>query len=404
MRKSKDEEKYNERFLGERATESKKNRILKRIILAILVLLIIAIGIFIYEYYRNLDFRQWCDENVLKKEIMQEDTKSIELDGDENTKVYSYEKYICVFRKKTLEFYNKMGTQSEKMELDINEAVFTTAGRYMAICENNGQKFYLICGKEKLFESEIEGNITQIKVSRNGYVALVISNTSYKSIVDVFDKDGKEIFKTNLVSSRVADICMSQDSKLLAIAEVDLSGILIQSKIQVVSMELAQNRPNEAILYKYEAPTDKLIMNIEYQEQNKLVCMYNDGIECLQENKSTELAKFENRQLAFTTIELNNSIVFVEEVSTGEYTADTKVKIINSETSKETEYVTKNVAKSILTSNNKIAINFGTELHIIDKNGFLVKKYISDSEINNIVMTDALVGIVYKDKIQIINI
>lgn len=391
-------------FWAKELQNRKKNRILKRIILAILVLLIIAIGIFIYEYYRNLDFRQWCDENVLKKEIMQEDTKSIELDGDENTKVYSYEKYICVFRKKTLEFYNKMGTQSEKMELDINEAVFTTAGRYMAICENNGQKFYLICGKEKLFESEIEGNITQIKVSRNGYVALVISNTSYKSIVDVFDKDGNEIFKTNLVSSRVADICMSQDSKLLAIAEVDLSGILIQSKIQVVSMELAQNRPNEAILYKYEAPTDKLIMNIEYQEQNKLVCMYNDGIECLQENKSTELAKFENRQLAFTTIELNNSIVFVEEVSTGEYTADTKVKIINSETSKETEYITKNVAKSILTSNNKIAINFGTELHIIDKNGFLVKKYISDSEINNIVMTDALVGIVYKDKIQIINI
>ena len=391
-------------FWAEELQNRKKNRILKRIILVILVLLIIAIGICIYEYYRNLDFRQWCDENVLKKEIMQEDTKSIELDGDENTKVYSYEKYICVFRKKTLEFYNKMGTQAEKMELDINEAVFTTAGRYMAVCENNGQKFYLICGKEKLFESEIEGNITQIKVSRNGYVALVISNTSYKSIVDVFDKDGKEIFKTNLVSSRVADICMSQDSKFLAIAEVDLSGILIQSKIQVVSMELAQNKPNEAILYKYEAPTDKLIMNIEYQEQNKLVCMYNDGIECLQENKSMELAKFENRQLAFTTIELNNSIVFVEEVSTGEYTADTKVKIINSETSKENEYVTKNVAKSILTSNNKIAINFGTELHIIDKNGFLVKKYISDSEINNIVMTDALVGIVYKDKIQIINI
>jgi len=390
-------------FWAKELQNRKKNRILKRIILAILVLLIIAIGIFIYEYYRNLDFRQWCDENVLKKEIMQEDTKSIELDGDENTKVYSYEKYICVFRKKTLEFYNKMGTQSEKMELDINEAVFTTAGRYMAICENNGQKFYLICGKEKLFESEIEGNITQIKVSRNGYVALVISNTSYKSIVDVFDKDGNEIFKTNLVSSRVADICMSQDSKLLAIAEVDLSGILIQSKIQVVSMELAQNRPNEAILYKYEAPTDKLIMNIEYQEQNKLVCIYNDGIECLQENKSTELAKFENRQLAFTTIELNNSIVFVEEVSTGEYTANTNIRIIDPNTKKEREYVTGSIAKSIKTSDNKMAINFGTELHLIDKNGILLKKYISDTEINNIVMTDAVVGIVYKDRIQIIN-
>ena len=391
-------------FWAEELQNRKKNRVLKIIILVIIALLIIGIGICICEYYMNLNFRRWCDENILRKDIMQEDTKSIELDGDENTKVYAYEKYICVFRKKTLEFYNKVGTQVEKMELDINEAVFTTAGRYMAISEENGQKFYLICGKEKLFEGEIDGNITQIKVSRSGYIALVISNTSYKSIVDVFDKNGKEIFKTNLVSSRVADICMSQDSKFLAIAEVDLSGIIIQSKVQVISMELAQNNPNEAILYKYEAPTDKLIMNIEYQEQNKLICMYNDGIEYLQENKSTELAKFDDRQLAFITIELNNSIVFVEEVSTGEYTADTSVKIVKTETTKEQEYITRNVAKSIHTSDNKIAINFGTELHIINKKGILLKKYISDTEINNIVMTDGLVGIVYKDKIQIINI
>ena len=391
-------------FWAEELQNRKKNRVLKVILLVIIALLIIGIGICICEYYINLNFRRWCDENVLRKEILQENTKSIELEGDENTKVFSYEKYICIFRKKTLEFYNKIGTQTEKMELDINEAVATTAGRYMAICEENGQKFYLICGKEKLFEREIEGNITQIKVSRSGYVAIVISNTSYKSIVDVFDKNGKEIFKTNLVSSRVADIGISQDSKFLAIAEVDLSGILIQSKIQVISMELAQTKPQEAMLYKYEAPTDKLIMNVEYQEQNKLICMYNDGIECLQENKSTELAKFEDKQLSFITIELSNSMVFVEEVSTGEYTVDTNVKIVNTENLKEKEYVTKNVAKAIITSDNKIAINFGTELHIIGKNGILLKKYISDTEINNIVMTDGLVGIVYKDKIQIINI
>ena len=391
-------------FWAEELQNRRKGKILKIIILVIIILIIIAIMACIGVYYFNLEFRQWCDENFLQKEILQEDTKSIELDGDENTKVYAYEKYICVFRKKTLEFYNKIGTQVDKMELDINEAVFTTAGRYMAICEENGQKFYLICGKEKLFENEIEGNITQINVSRNGYVSIVISNTSYKSIVDVFDKTGKEIFKTNLVSSRVADVCISQDSKYLAIAEVDLSGILIQSKIQVVSIELAQTNPTEAILYKYEAPTDKLIMNIEYQEQNKLICMYNEGIENLQEKTSTELVKFKNKQLTFMTIELNNSIALVEEISTGEYTADTNVKILNPKTLKEKQYITKNVAKSIETSDNKIAINFGTELHIIDKNGILLKKYISETEINNIVMTDGLVGIVYKDKIHIINL
>ena len=222
---------------------------------AAILLLIIAIMIVISIYFFNLEFRNWCDENVLSKELLEEDTRVIELDGDENTQVYAYDKYICVFRKKTLEFYNKVGTQVDKIELDINNAVFSSAGRYLAICEENGQKFYLISGREKIYENQIEGNITQINVSRNGFVSVVMSNTSYKSIIDVYDRSGKEIFKTNLVTARVADVSISQDSKYLAIAEVDLPGIIISSSIQIVSMELAQTNPKEAIIVKSIALT-----------------------------------------------------------------------------------------------------------------------------------------------------
>mgnify|MGYP003301314655 CR=1 FL=1 len=391
-------------FWAEELQNGRKRKVLKVAILVIILLIIIAIMVLISIYFLNIDFRNWCDEKVLRKEILQENTKYIELDGDENTQVYAYDKYICVFRKKTLEFYNKVGTKVDEIELDINKAVFTSAGRYMGICEENGQKFYLICGREKVFENEVEGNITQIHVSRSGYVSVVISNISYKSIIDVYNRSGKEIFKTNLVTARVADVSISQDSKYLAIAEVDLSGIIISSSIQVVSIELAQTNPKEAIIYKYEAPTDKLIMNIEYQERNKLICLYNDSIEVLQDKSSNSLKKLENQKLAFTTIELNNRIVMLEEVSTGEYTADTKVRIINPETLKEKEYISKDVAKAIETSENKIAINFGTQLHIISKNGILLKKYISEMEINDIVMAEGIVGIVYKDKIQIINL
>jgi len=104
------------------------------------------------------------------------------------------------------------------------------------------------------------------------------------------------------------------------------------------------------------------------------------------------------------TIELSNKIALVSEVSSGEYTADTSVRIINPITRKEKNYNTRNIAKSMQASDNKIALNFGTELHIINKSGILLKKYISNTEINDIVITDAVVGIVYKDKIQLINI
>ncbi len=390
-------------FLAEELQNRKKIRILKIAILVLVIIILLAIITCIIIYYNNINFRQWCDENILRKEITEAKTKSIDLEGDDNTQVYAYEKYLCVFRKKKLEIYNRVGTQVGKLELDINEAEFITAGRYLAICEKDGSKFYLICGKEKLFEKEIEGNISQINVSNSGYVSIVISNTSYKSVVDVFDKTGNEVFKTNLVSARVVDVSMSQDSKYLAIAEIDLSGIIIQSSIQVVSMELAKTNPSTAMLYKYDAPVDKMIMNIEYQEQNKLICMYSDGIEYLEEKNSTNLVNFEDKKLSFMTIELSNRIAIVDEISTGGYTADTNVQIINPTTKTERCYMTENIAKSIETSDNKMAINFGTELHIINKNGILLKKYISDTEINNIVMTDALVGIVYKDRIKIIN-
>lgn len=382
----------------------RKEKIKKLALLISLLIILITIIVLIIVYIFNVQFRNWCDKHILGKEILQEDTREIEIDGDENPQVYAFDKYICLFRRKTIEFYNKVGTKVGEIETNINNAKFASAGRYLAICEQDGKEFYLIDGKEKVYENEVDGTISQINVSRSGFVSVVLSNNSYKSIVSVYNKEGKEIFKTNLVTSRVVDVSISQDSQYLAIAEVDISGILTKSTIQIVSIELAQTKPAEAIVYKYEVPEGKLIINVEYQEKQKLICMYNDSIEVLQEQKSSELVGFENRKTTFMTIELNNRIAILEEKTTGEYTSDTYVNIINPENKREIQYITNGVVKSLHTSNKRIAINTGSELHIISTNGFLIKKYISSTEINDIVMTDSLVGVIYRDKIQIINL
>lgn len=390
-------------FLANELHNRRKSRIIKLTILIVLILIIITMFVLTCIYFNNINFRKWCDENIIDKEISQTNVKNITISKDENVQVFAYDKYICVLRKKTLEFYNRIGKKENTIEVDITNAEFSASGRYLAISEKNGQKFYLISGKEKIYENEIEGNISQISVNRNGYLSVVISNTSYKSVVDVFDKDGKEIFRTNLRTARVVDVSVSQDSKYLAIAEVDLSGIIIKSSIQIVSMELAQTNPEDAFVNKYEASVGKLIMNIKYQEKNNLICMYNDSIDILVENENKEFIKYEEKKLAFVTIELNNRIILVEENSSGEYTSDTYMNILNPQNGKAKKYITSNVAKSIITSENKIAINFGTELHIINIEGILIKKYKSNAEINNVVMTDNLAAIVYSDKITIIN-
>lgn len=390
-------------FLANELQNRRRNRVIKFTILLIFILIIITTIILTCVYFYNVNFRKWCDEKVINKEVSQSKVKSITINKDENVQVFAYDKYICILRKKTLEFYNRIGSKEGAIEIDITNAEFSAAGRYLAVCEKNGQKICLISGKEKMYENDIEGNITQISVNRNGYLSVVISNTSYKSVVDVFDRNGKEIFKTNLRTARVVDVSISQDSKYLAIAEVDLSGIIIKSSVQIVSMDLAQTNPDEAFINKYEATTGKLIMKIKYQENNRLICMYNDSIDIFYENENKEFVKYDEKKLAFTTINLNNRIILIEETSSGEYTSDTYLNIVNPNNNKKKQYITSNVAKALTTSENKIAINFGTELHIINTNGILIKKYKSNSEINNVVMTDNLAAIVYSDNIAIIN-
>ena len=154
-------------FWAEELQNQRKGKLKKLAIFITFIMIIIIFLILIAVYMMNMEFRRWCDENILIKEVLEENSRTIELDSNENVKIYAYDKYICIFRKKTLEFYNKIGNKVDELELDISNPVFVSAGNYMAISEEEGQKFYLICGRQKLYENSIEGSINQINVNES---------------------------------------------------------------------------------------------------------------------------------------------------------------------------------------------------------------------------------------------
>ena len=109
----------------------RKSRITKLIILSLILLLIIAIIVMFIIYYNNVEFRTWCDENVIKKEILQDDVKTIEINKNDNVQVYAYDKYICILQKKKIDFYNRVGSKVGSIDIDIVNAEFVSAGRYL---------------------------------------------------------------------------------------------------------------------------------------------------------------------------------------------------------------------------------------------------------------------------------
>ena len=217
--------------------ESKKMNKKRIAITAIAAMVIIAIVVFIIIYVRDKDFREWVDTNILQKEVNQDKLVTIDIAQDENSKIYAFGQYIGILNKNEFHIYGSTAK-----------------------------------------EETIDGNISKIYTGQNGYTAVAITGTINKTVINVYDDKGKALFKTFLSTTRVSDIAISNDNKYLALAEVDTSGTIVQSTVKIISIEKSQEDSSNSIENTYKSESNKLITSIKYQDKNKLLCMYTDGI------------------------------------------------------------------------------------------------------------------------------
>lgn len=383
--------------------EKKINK--KKIIIIILTIFIIILAVSgVLVYSKNKDIRDWIDKNILRKEIMQDKATTIELKEEQNENIYAFNRYIGILNKNQFSIYGNSGNEEKKLEIQISNPIFNTANRFLVIAEKKGQKIYLITDKDITWEANVEGNISQIHINKNGYVAVVIVDTSYKTIIAMYNPQGKEMFKTYLSSTRTADVAISNDNKYLAIAEVDTSGTIIQSNVKIISVEKASSDPTNSLENTIKGESNKLITNLKYQDKDKLICMYTDSIQVIENGQNKILIDNKDKKVLFQSIEITNNIISIEEKSSGLFTADSVVSIINVDNNNKKDYTAESVTKEIYTYGNIIALNLGTEIEFINTEGWLVKRYIANQEITNVVVSENIAGIIYRDKIEIINL
>jgi len=383
--------------------DSKLNK--KRLITTIAVIFIIVIAIIVIGLYNTNDkAREWIDINIFRKEILKNESITIDLKEDQNASIYAFNKYIGVLSKTKLSIYGSTGNEEKTLDIKISNPIFDSANRFLAIAENKGKKFYLIEDKEIAWEQEVEGSIAQIIINKNGYVAVVIVDTSYKTVIKMYNSEGKLMFNSYLSSTRAIDVSISNDNKHLAIAEVDTTGSVIQSNIRILSIDKAETDATNSLENTYKSEANKLITNIKYQDKNKLVCMYTDSIHIIENDEDISLIDNANKKVMFQSVDLNNTACSIEEKSSGLFTADSIVNIINTENKSIKQYTADSVTKEIYTYEDIIALNLGTEIEFINKNGWLVKRYVAEQEITNIVVSNNIAGIIYRDSIEIINL
>lgn len=379
----------------------------KKIIISLVIIAIIAtVLILIVAYSSSKPFRKWMDRYIFRKNVSEEKLVSIQLDYDSNISVIAYNKYICVLAENMLRQYNSSAELISEIKLEISNPVYNVNNKYLAISEKNSASVYLISDSKILWQKEVDGKVAKIDVNKNGYVSVILTGTTHKSVIMTFDNKGNELFKTYLSSTTAMDSTISIDNKYLAFAEISTTGTFIQSNIKIVSIEKAKESPSDSIIYTYNAPSNCLVSNIDYKNKNKLVCNFDDGVRIIQDNKDEMIMSFEEeeKKINAADIQLNNCIYRAIEKNAGLFKADTIIEIMNVDSKKETIYTIEGVAKNIYCHENIIAINLGQEIDFINTSGWLIKNYSSSQDIQDIIIGNNLAGIVYRDKVEIINL
>ena len=92
--------------------------------------------------------------------------------------------------------------------------------------------------------------------------------------------------------------------------------------------------------------------------------MFDDRVVSLKDNQVQKTSDFE-ADTTFADINLWNNFVKVVKKSTGIFSSESNVEIGNVNNDKESLYKVEGIPKSIVTRENTIAINLGTEAHFI---------------------------------------
>ena len=388
----------------ENSVKKKKVNKKKIIIITLISILILLVIIMSLIYVYNKQFRDIVDTYIFRKNIQENNGTIIEVPADIDTNnIIAYNKYVGILDKSILNIYSSNGRKDKELEVQISNCIYDTENRFLIMAEKDGQQLTFISGTDIVWKNTVEGNITNVFVNENGYVSVITKGTTYNNVVIIYDPDGKELFKSFSSKTTNVDAEISNDNKYLAIADIDTSGSFIQSNVKILSMEKAQTDPNNSTEYIYPAESGEILIGLEYQDGNKLVCMYDDSIHIIENKEDRKLMDISENTNPFADINLDGYAVEVVEKNSGLF-ASVDIEITEIETGNKKTYTVESAVNSLKSKSNVIAINLGTEIHFIDTNGWLIKKYNSSMEAKDILLGENLAAIVFSDKIEIVNL
>lgn len=383
--------------LKEKLDNSIDNKSLKGFIIFTIVIFLLLISV----YISNSDFRKFVDTKILKKVVSEERLKEIyESTSSQNT--FLSNKFVHILDSGEIKNYDRNGNLISTNILSIGSAVSDNRDDYMILGEKGGRKIFLFERGKLKWERELDVNISNVNINKNGKIAVTGNSTMYNSVIVLIDENGNQYLKKYLRTKYASKAQISGNNKFLVLALIDYAKIQISSEIEIIDIERAIKDETGAIIKTYIK--DKLILDIDTMDTEETLVKYIDEIYLVDKNEEKKIHDIGPKTM-FVSLNINDGFTEISEVKSNILAQKYELKIYDKYGSKSgTLMLEDDMPKNMITHRSSILIETPKTITIASDMGWLKKKYSSKRNFLDVKVSEGLIAIIYSDKVSLISL
>ena len=227
--------------------------------------------------------------------------------GVGNSQSYAlYHGGLAVASREGISLYTAGGGEMLSLTHQYGNPVIISSSKYALLYDLGGKQYSLYNSFSKTYEEKLDYPIYHAVIADTGEYAIVTSSKDYRSVLRVYDKNGKR-YDYNFSSSYIYSVAMSSDASRIAVALSEGNGEGFASEIRLYSVGRSDYK--SAKLSFSSAP-----LEIGFFENGNLCAVGRDGVNVFNRNlKLDEKYDAERSVYAYSVSEDGVALAYLED-------------------------------------------------------------------------------------------
>ncbi len=276
---------------------------------------------------------------------------------------------VALFGKDNIVGISNAGRQAWKIPFSVTDPILSCSGRYVLAAERGGTKVLLIAGGKVKHELQTTGEVITASVNSKGAFVIVMKERGFKALVKVYNAKGKELFAWHSAEQNILSAVLSEDSKNLAVAAVNMKDL---SKLSTVM----QFDVRDTVPHVLDVGDENLVSNLLYN-RGELVAVGDEALYCFKSDGAQKFKlDFGGRELQKYSMYPGGTLALAFRGTTG---GGSSVEFYDTHGNLKGASPIGGAVTSLDTFGKYAVVTAQTELYVIGQNGRIVSKRLLDA-------------------------